>query len=144
MWNQFRYGIGSLCTCCLSVLTLISASSPQAAIHLLSHKIQSPQEKEALQALTVCNGDPYLLIFKFFCFNWVNLLVWGNNCPLPSNEPPLHVSLYSLLMCTNIHSKHVFACHVSCKGHRWLPKVQNQRDSLELVSCHQGSFWWLR
>lgn len=30
-----------------------SAFSPQTAIRLLSHKIQSPQEKEALQALTV-------------------------------------------------------------------------------------------
>lgn len=31
------------------------APSPQVAVRLLSHKIQSPQEKEALQALTVCN-----------------------------------------------------------------------------------------
>lgn len=55
--------VGCLCTGCLTVLTRISASSPQAAIHLLSKKIQSPQEKEALQALTVCNGDPHLLTF---------------------------------------------------------------------------------
>lgn len=55
---------GCLSPRCLTVLTRISASSPQAAIHLLSNKIQSPQEKEALQALTVCNGAPHLLTFS--------------------------------------------------------------------------------
>lgn len=34
---------------------LISAFRPQIAVRLLAHKIQSPQEKEALQALTVSN-----------------------------------------------------------------------------------------
>lgn len=32
---------------------MLSAFRPQVALRLLAHKIQSPQEKEALQALTV-------------------------------------------------------------------------------------------
>lgn len=146
MRNQFRSGIGSLCACCLSVLTLISASSPQAAIHLLPHKIQSPQEKEALQALTVCNGDPHLLIFKFVCFDWVNwcwfeeitahYLLTSHIC-YDYTQPPPHDSLYCLFMHT--FTGNMFLLVMSA------PKGTNGflRCSLSVIHLNwsHGSFW---
>lgn len=38
---------------------MFSVFRPQVALRLLAHKIQSPQEKEALQALTVSNQNTH-------------------------------------------------------------------------------------
>lgn len=43
----------------------LSALSPQVAVRLLSHKIQSPQEKEALQALTVRNRLSFFVCLTY-------------------------------------------------------------------------------
>lgn len=92
MWNQSWCSFGPSQVLLkqggrLIVLTRISASSPQAAIHLLSYKIQSPQEKEALQALTVRNRSPCSPTFKnFICLKSAHLCrFWGNTSQIPFN-----------------------------------------------------------
>lgn len=58
--------------------------SPQVATRLLGHKIQSPQEKEALQALTVS------------LHNALNNILWPSQCQMLSSFP-FHHSNYSFL-----------------------------------------------
>lgn len=53
--------------CFLWVFLLGFFHSPQISVKLLVHKIESPQEWEALQALTVCIDLIFLLFFLPLC-----------------------------------------------------------------------------
>lgn len=84
MLGLFAQGVGVLFVLfsffvCQNVLsTFVLSISPQLATRLLAHKIQSPQEWEAMQALTVSNhhqnfkeahdatNPPRLLVIKSF------------------------------------------------------------------------------
>lgn len=71
MWRQ---------CCCLQSAWLFkfdlifSTFRPQVATRLLAHKIQSPQEKEALQALTVSN-QPYSHL-RIIHITWCIFLIY--------------------------------------------------------------------